>query len=151
MGAPIWTELNHYMPASKLSSLLAFIKQPRWLLIISGILIMGAIIGIRATSSDDGHGGFKKNKAGGSKFENQTPTVAVAISQLADMPVYLNGLGTVTALHTVTVRSRVDGELVKVNFTEGQYVKQGEVLAEIDPRPYQVQLQQAQGQLMRSN
>ncbi len=151
MGAPIWTELNHYMPASKLSSLLAFIKQPRWLLIISGILIMGVIIGIRATtsSSEDAHGGFKKNKAGGSKFENQTPTVAVAISQLADMPVYLNGLGTVTALHTVTVRSRVDGELVKVNFTEGQYVKQGEVLAQIDPRPYQVQLQQAQGQLMR--
>lgn len=85
----------------------------------------------------------------GEKGENPVVTVGVANSQQGDMPIYLNGLGTVTALHTVTVRSRVDGELVKVAFTEGQLVKQGDLLAEIDPRPYQVQLQQAQGQLMR--
>ena len=75
--------------------------------------------------------------------------VAVETAVLGDVPVYLVGLGTVTPLHTVTVRSRVDGELIRVAFTEGQMVKQGELLAEIDPRPFKIQLQQAEGQLAR--
>lgn len=66
-----------------------------------------------------------------------------------DMDLYLNGLGTVTAFYTVTIRSRVDGELQKVHFKEGQFVKQGDLMAEIDPRPYQVQLAQAEGQLAK--
>jgi multidrug efflux system membrane fusion protein len=73
--------------------------------------------------------------------------VAVESAKLGDIPVYLRALGTVTALKTVTVHSRVDGELVRVNFTEGQLLKAGDLLAEIDPRPFQAQLQQAQGQL----
>lgn len=65
------------------------------------------------------------------------------------VPQYLSGLGTVTAANTVTLRSRVDGDLMAIHFTEGQEVKAGELLAEIDPRPYQVALMQAQGQLAK--
>ncbi len=62
---------------------------------------------------------------------------------------YFNGLGTVTAFNTVTVHSRVDGQITKINFQEGQFVHQGDSLLEIDPRPYQVQLEQAEGQLAK--
>ncbi len=75
--------------------------------------------------------------------------VAIEKATQGDFPVYLNGLGTVTALHTVTVRTRVDGELIRVAFTEGQMVNQGDLLAEIDPRAFLVQLHQAEGQLLR--
>ena len=77
-----------------------------------------------------------------------TPVVA-APARNGEIDVMINGLGTVTPLRTVTVRSRVDGELMKVLFQEGQLVKEGAVLAEIDPRSFQVQLEQAQGQLAR--
>jgi multidrug efflux system membrane fusion protein len=75
--------------------------------------------------------------------------VATAKVQQGDLDLYLNGLGTVTAFNTVTVRSRVEGQLVKVLFTEGQLVEKDQVLAEIDPRPFEVQLAQAEGQLER--
>jgi multidrug efflux system membrane fusion protein len=75
--------------------------------------------------------------------------VRVTAATLGAIHVYLSGLGTVTPLETVIVRSRVDGALQSVHFTEGQMVKAGDLLAQIDPRPYQVQLEQAQGQLAR--
>ncbi len=75
--------------------------------------------------------------------------VVVVTAQKGDLPVYFTGLGTVTAFNTVTVHSRVDGQLINVNFKEGQYVNKGEVLAEIDPRPFQVILEQAQGALAK--
>ena len=87
---------------------------------------------------------------GGGRFapSGPTPVVATPATQ-GDIDIIVNGLGTVTPLRTVTVRTRVDGELVRVLFQEGQPVKEGELLAEIDPRPYQVQLAQAEGQLAR--
>jgi len=69
--------------------------------------------------------------------------VSIAPVVKADFPVYLTGLGTVQGFNTVTVRSRVDGQIDKIAFTEGQIVKQGDLLVEIDPRPYQAALDQA--------
>ncbi len=83
------------------------------------------------------------------KSAARTIPVVTAVVKQRDMDVFLNGLGTVTALQTVTVRSRVEGELVKVAFTEGQMVQEGDLLAEIDPRPFEVQRDQAAGQLAR--
>ncbi len=79
----------------------------------------------------------------------QVVPVGVATAKKQDMPVYLSGLGSVTAYNTVSLKSRVDGQLVQVNFKEGQHVNQGELLALIDPRPYEVALSQAQAQLFR--
>lgn len=76
-------------------------------------------------------------------------SVAVTAALKQNVPYYLSGLGTVTAFNTVTVKSRVDGELQKVNFKEGQFVHEGDLLAEIDPRPFQVALEQMEGQLFR--
>jgi len=75
--------------------------------------------------------------------------VSVATAERRDMPYYLTGLGSVTAYYTVSVKSRVDGQLMEVNFKEGQTVKNGDLLAVIDPRPYQVALEQAQAMLFR--
>src|SRR5256714_13111038 len=76
-------------------------------------------------------------------------SVAVAPVQKQDVPVYLSGLGAVTAFNTANIKSRVDGQIMKVNVREGQNVKQGELLIEIDSRPFQVQLDQVQAQLSR--
>jgi len=75
--------------------------------------------------------------------------VIVAPVQRRDVPIYLDGLGNVSAFYTVTVRSQVDGRLDQVLFREGQQVKKGDLLARIDPRPFQNQLAQAQGALAR--
>lgn len=79
-----------------------------------------------------------------------TPVVATR-AQTADMQIWLKAIGSVAAANTVTVRSRVDGQLMRVLFSEGQVVKAGDLLAEIDPRPYQAQLEQAEGQLARDS
>jgi multidrug efflux system membrane fusion protein len=91
-----------------------------------------------------GHGGRP-----GENNPDQIIPVVVSTATRGDLPVFFNGLGTVTAYNTVTIRSRVDGQIVKINFTEGQMVHEGESLVEIDPRPYQVQLEQAEGQLAK--
>ncbi|WP_051978643.1 efflux RND transporter periplasmic adaptor subunit [Edaphobacter aggregans] len=75
--------------------------------------------------------------------------VQTALVQQRTMPIYLTQLGTVTAYNTVTIKSRVDGQLIRVNVREGEHVRQGQLLAEIDPAPYQAALAQAEGQLAR--
>lgn len=79
----------------------------------------------------------------------QAVPVSIATAQLQDMPYYLTGLGGVSAFYTVSIKTRVDGELVQVNFKEGQYVNKGDLLVVIDPRPYQVALEQAQASLFK--
>ncbi|WP_145606262.1 MdtA/MuxA family multidrug efflux RND transporter periplasmic adaptor subunit [Yersinia intermedia] len=87
-------------------------------------------------------------RAGGRRNMPMSPVQAATATEQA-VPRYLTGLGTVLAANTVTVTSRVDGQLMAIHFTEGQQVNAGDLLVEIDPRPYQVQLTQAQGQLAK--
>ena len=115
----------------------------RRLRIVPLVLALAALAGwwLTARSADDG-------KGGASPAARVVPVRAVA-ARTGDVHVYLDGIGTVTPLASVTVRTRVDGELMAVRFHEGDQVAQGELLAEIDPRPFQVQLEQAQGQMAR--
>src|SRR5215469_4540239 len=94
----------------------------------------------------NGRGRGGRNSRGGA-FGPQP--VVVTPAKAMNVPVYLTGLGNVGAFYTVTVKSRVDGQLMNVNFKEGDMVKAGDELALIDPRPYQVMLEQAQGTLAR--
>jgi len=110
------------------------------------VLALGGCGHTSADSKQKGGGGGKGGRGGGAQM---TIPVAVAQAEVRDLPILLNGLGSVEAYNTVAVKSRIDGQLVKVNFKEGQEVKEGDLLAEIDPRPYEVQLSQAQATLFK--
>ncbi|MBV8772305.1 MAG: MdtA/MuxA family multidrug efflux RND transporter periplasmic adaptor subunit [Deltaproteobacteria bacterium] len=90
-----------------------------------------------------------QNQVSGSHSSLHRMAIPVVATQakLGDLPHYLSAIGTVTPISTVTVQSRVAGQIMEVNFREGEIVTQGQMLVQIDPRPYQVQLEQAQGQL----
>ena len=102
------------------------------------LLVCGALAGCSR--------GQKNAKASG-----PPPAVPVGVATVKqrDFPVYLTGLGSVTAFNTVSLKTRIDGQITQVNFVEGQDVKLGELLIQIDPRPYQVALEQAQANLQR--
>ena len=112
-----------------------------WLLLA---LLVGAGIGLLVWRADRG----EAPQTGRSRPSGPLP-VATALVGTADMPVILDALGTVAPLATVTVRPQISGQLVEVAFKEGQTVKKGDFLAQIDPRPYQVALAQAEGQLAK--
>jgi membrane fusion protein, multidrug efflux system len=95
------------------------------------------------------HGGRHGGRGGPGAFGNQPQPVHVATATQGDMPVVLTALGTVTPLATITVQTQLSGTLQTVAFQEGQMVKQGDLLAQIDPRPYQISLENAEGALAR--
>jgi len=116
-------------------------KNWRWMQLSWTFLLLLAFGGCQSANST------KEKQALAATTRSVPVGFASAVQQ--DMPVYLTGLGSVTAYNTVSVKSRVDGQLIQVNFREGQQVKKGDLLVLIDPRPYQVQLASAQAQLFK--
>jgi multidrug efflux system membrane fusion protein len=117
----------------------AFLKW-RWFIIVA-VLAVIAVVGIRMIQNRQPAGASGRGRDAGAM---SVPVVASMVEQ-KDVPIFLDGLGTVQAFNTVTVHTRVDGQLDKVLFTEGQDVKTGDLLAVLDPRPFQEALDQAVG------
>lgn len=119
-------------------------KEPKghgWVWVVLVLMVVIAAAAYRMRS----HAEAGAKNAGG----DQPISVGVTPVEKGDLPYYLTGLGSVTAFNTVTVRTRVDGQIMKIYFQEGQFVQAGDPLLEIDPRPYQVALDQAEGQLAK--
>lgn len=119
-----------------------------WLLVLC---VLGGTAWFVFAKSDPGKpaGSQQAGAKGGANAMNRSQPVVAASAKTGDINIFLNGLGTVVPLNTVTVRTHVDGELSAVVFREGQVVKQGDLLAQIDPRPYYVQLAQAEGTMAK--
>jgi membrane fusion protein, multidrug efflux system len=118
-------------------------RRGRWILLV--LLLLGGVIGFFI---------FQHQEKGKAATDKPPPSqvgvsISTAVAEKGNIGVYINALGSVTPLYTVTVKSRVDGQLMNVNYREGQMVHEGDVLAEIDPRPFQALLTQAEGQYER--
>jgi multidrug efflux system membrane fusion protein len=114
----------------------------RWLLIALLVVGVAGYFGLGRTLWPPG-------PPSGARAVTAAIPVAVGAVQRADVPIFLAGLGTVQAFNSVVVKSRVDGQIVKINFSEGKDVHAGEVLVEIDPAPYEATLAQAQANKLK--
>jgi len=124
----------------------------RWRWWLAALVVLVAAAGIYALVNKPGAAEPRASKQGpGQNPAARALPVGAALVKTGDIGVYLNGLGSVVPTYTVTVKSRVDGQLMRVLFQEGQLVHAGDLLAEIDPRPFQVQVEQAEGQLARDD
>jgi multidrug efflux system membrane fusion protein len=119
----------------------AWVGRNKWYLLGLLLLLLIAFLIYRAVSNPA--------QPPGGRFAGAPMAVNTAKVEKGDVPVILNALGTVTPLQTVTVRTQINGQLQLIAFTEGQMVKKGDFLAEVDPRPYQAALEQAQGTLAK--
>jgi multidrug efflux system membrane fusion protein len=144
MSSPQENETTQ-QPSIKRTHLFSKMIRSRWFWLVIVVCIVAAVykIFLMQTATQAVARAKAQNDA-----QRPLPVVAVA-ARKANMDVNLRGLGTVIPVNTVTVRSQVSGQLLQVHFKEGQIVEAGTLLAEIDPRPFEVQLMQAEGQLAR--
>src|SRR5436309_3257481 len=120
-------------------------KTVIWIVLVFVVIGLG-LFGLQSLhkTSDQSSGRAQGGRSASGADATRAIPVSVAPVQQRDIPVYLEGLGNVQAYYTVTIHSRVDGQLMQVHFREGQHVRQGAELALIDPRPYEVQVAQAE-------
>jgi len=125
-------------------------RRTWWLagVVVVALAALALVLRPRRPEKAPGRTGAAAGQAGGGPAERAVPVVVATVSR-RDVPITVEGLGSVVANRTVTVRTQVDGRLQGVRFREGQLVHQGDVLAQIDPRPFQAQLDQAEGALLR--
>jgi multidrug efflux system membrane fusion protein len=136
------TDFSSHQPASNAPKGSAARK---WIVLLVILAVVGAAVWkIRNNAKEQD----SVQQIMAAQADKPTP-VQVAAVQNKSMPIFLTALGTVTAYNTVTIKSRVDGQLMQVPVSEGQPVREGQLLAEIDPKPYQAALAQAQGQLVK--
>lgn len=124
-------------------------SRARWFLYGAVALVIGFSVWYFAFRAPPARNRYPQPEWAGKEYPPLIP-VRTATARLHDLPVHLKAIGTVTPLNTVTVRSRVDGQLLRVAFEEGQRVERGQLLAEIDPAPYRILLAQAEGRLKQS-
>ena len=143
------SETNNSPPSSSAdgiksgdSSASRFAKRSRHRFVWLGLLLLGIAMGTLY---------WQRIDAGKEKTARTPPPIPVVVAQSekGNIGVYVTGLGTVTPINTIEVKTRVDGQLMTVAYQEGEMVQQGAPLVEIDPRPFQVQLAQAEGQLLK--
>jgi multidrug efflux system membrane fusion protein len=121
-------------------------SRTRWFFVLAAVLAGGlAVWRVRAGAQ---RSQVSAAQSAASARDRPVPVILTAVSR-RDVPLYLEGLGTVTAYNTVTIRTRIEGRLDRVFFTEGQTVRRGDLLAQLDPRPFQIQARQADAVVAR--